>query len=343
MRNGNNAFICPSQRTLAVALGALLLLAPAARAQTQEVIWQLPGIGTAVAFSPDGQMVLAGNQLRRTADAQLIRTFNLRHGSEVNGAAFSPDGQYVAMGVQTYNGNLNFFRVSDGFRIAPAESHNNGTTTVKFSPDGQLLASGGRDGTVKLWHIPEMTLVNTFLGGPGYGARVFAVLFSADGQYLAVGGQGGLLILRVSDGTIVRTLADGSGTVQALALTSDGNTLAAGFFTTPYSVKLWRFSDGKLLRTINASNQPINAVAFQPDGQVIASGGGDDAFAGIVRFLRVSDGAQLGYFPQDPNNLNSYVRSIDYSPTGKLVAYARADFFVVVARNPLRIAPSPVR
>jgi WD40 repeat protein len=323
---------------LPLVLATLALPLTEARAQDRNVGWQLSGVGNAVTFSPDGQMVLAGNQLRRTTDAQLIRTFNLRHGSEVNAAAFSPNGQYAAIGVQASNLNLNFFRVSDGFRTVPTDAHNNGTTTTNFSPDGQLVATGGRDGTVKLWHVPDFTLVNTFLGGPGYGARVFSVLFSSDGQYLAVGGQGGVLILRVSNGETVRVLADSSDTAQSLALTLDGTTLAAGFFTTHqagvYSIKLWRFSDGVLLKTIAASDQPINSVAFQPDAKVIASGGGDDTFSGVVRFFRVKDSFRLGYFPQDPNNLSSYITSVAYSPNGQLIAYARADRFVVVTRNP---------
>lgn len=328
------------RRCLFILSLALATCPAGAWAQVKGVVWQLPGIGTAVTFSPDGQMVLAGNQLRRAADAQLIRTFDLRHasGSQVNTAAFSPDGQYAAIGVQTYVFNLDFFRVSDGFRVVPTEAHNNGTTTAKFSPDGQLVATGGRDGTVKLWHVPDFTLVNTFLGGPGYSARVFSVLFSTDGQYLAVGGQGGLIIIQTSDGKVVRTLADGSQTVRSLSLTPDGTTLAGGFFTAEqpgvYNVKLWRFSDGMLLNTLPASDQPINSVAFQPDAQVIAAGGGDNASAGVVRFFRVKDSFQLGSFPQDPNNLNSYVTSVAYSPDGKLISYARADSFVVVTHNP---------
>ena len=327
--------------TLLPALVALALLPAGARAQpapTRDPGWQLPGIGNAVSFSPDGEMVLAGNQLRRTTDAQVIRIFNLRHGGEVNATAFSPDGQYAAIAVQASDLNLNFFRVSDGFRTAPSDAHHNGTTTAKFSPDGQLVATGGRDGTVKLWHVPDFTLVNTFLGGPGYSARVFAVLFSVDGQYLAVGGQGGLVILQTADGKIVETLADASETVQSLSLTPDGTTLAAGFFTTHqpgiFNVKLWRFSDGALLKTIPASDQPINSVAFQPDARVIASGGGDNASSGVVRFFRVKDSFELGFFPQDPANGNSYVTSVAYSPHGELIAYARADSFVVVTHNP---------
>jgi WD40 repeat protein len=326
--------------TLSFAVVALLLPPGRARAQSQEVVWQLPSAGTAVTFSPDGGAVLAGNQLRATENGKLIRTFNLRHGSgsAVNAVAFSPDGQYCAIGVQASSLNLNFFRVSDGFRTAPTEAHSNGTTTAKFSPDGQFVVTGGRDGTVKLWHVPDFTLVNTFLGGPGYGARIFSALFSADGQYLAVGGQGGLIILQISTGKIVRRLVDVSETVESLSLTEDGSTLAGGFFTSQdgvvYNVKLWRFSDGALLKTIPASDQPINSVAFQPDAQIIASGGGDDVSAGVVRFFNVKDSSELGSFPQDPNNLSSYVKSVAYSPTGELIAYARADSFVVVARNP---------
>jgi WD40 repeat protein len=328
------------RRCLLVLSLALVAFPPGARAQIGGgVVWQLPGIGTAVTFSPDGQMVLAGNQLRRASDAQLIRTFELRHdGSQVNTAAFSPDGQYAAIGVQTFNLNLDFFRVSDGFRTVPTDAHNNGTTTAKFSPDGQFVATGGRDGTVKLWHVPDFTLVNTFLGGGGYSARIFALVFSTDGQYLAVGGQGGLVILQTSNGKIVRTLADGSETVQSLSLTPDGTTLAAGFFTTQqpsvFNVKLWRFSDGLLLKTIAASDQPINSVAFQPDAQVIAAGGGDNASSGVVRFFRVKDSFELGSFPQDPNNGSSYITSVAYSPNGQLIAYSRADSFVVVTHNP---------
>lgn len=326
--------------TLSFVVGVLLFSAGGARAQSQEVVWQLPSAGTAVTFSPDGQAVLGGNQLRAAANGQLIRTFNLRQGTggSVNAVAFSPDGQYCAIGVQAFNQNLNFFRVSDGFRTVPTNAHSNGTTTAQFSPDGQFVATGGRDGTAKLWHVPDFTLVNTFLGGPGYGARIFSVLFSTDGQYLAVGGQGGLIILQVSTGKVVQRLVQASETVQSLSLTADGSTLAGGFFTsqdgTVYNVKLWRFSDGALLKTIPASDQPINSVAFQPNAQVIASGGGDDASAGVVRFFRVKDSSQLGFFPQDPNNLSSYVKSVAYSPTGQFIAYARADSFVVVARNP---------
>jgi WD40 repeat protein len=327
-----NEFVSWKLIPLTIALVAIFIPIDA-RAQSQEVVWQQAGTGgNAVTFSSDGLLVLTGNQLRRASDGQLVQTFNNRR-SGIISVALSPDGQFAAIGTQTNLLNLNFFRIADGTRIVPTNAHNNGTTTVKFSPDSQFLASGGRDGTVKLWHVPDMTLMNTFLGGPGYNARVFAVVFSLDGQFLAVGGQAGAKIIRVSDGALVHQLTD-SGTVEALALSPDGQTLSGAFFTAPYAINFWRFSDGMTLKTIYANNQPLNALAYQPDGQVIASGGGDDSYSGIVRFFRVSDSTELGFFPQDPNNGSSYVTSIAYSPDGQLIAYARADQLTVVARNP---------
>ena len=138
-----------------------------------------------------------------------------------------------------------------------------------------------------------------------------------------------------------------AGRKRKPAVTIDGQTLAAGFFTADqnnlYPVKFWRFSDGALLNTFEASDQGILALAFQPDGRFIASGGGDDSNAGAVRFFRLSDSAQLGYFPQDPNNLFTYVTSVAYSPDGQLVAYARHDSLIVVARNQFssRQPPAP--
>jgi WD40 repeat protein len=328
---------------LVLGMGAALLLSLslAASVSAQSIVWKATA-GKAVAFSPDGQTLLAGTQLRRTSDGALLLNLRLPYnGSGPNAVALSPDGQFAAIGIQAYNQNLDLFRVVDGALVAGRISaHNNGTTSVDFSPDRLLLASGGRDGTAKLWHLPDMTLIRTLQAAPGYRPRVFAVAFSNDGRLLAVGGQAGVSLFRVADGVLIRKMSPVVSTTS-LAFSPDGQILAAGSNAvdqygdcTDCTVKLWRVADGVLLRTIRGGNDGITSVAFSPNQKQITAGSGDRVYSGVVRIWRVSDGVLLKRFNQDPNNPSSYVTSVAYSPDGLLLAYARADLLTVVARNP---------
>ena len=83
-----------------------------------EVVWQTDNGSKAVAFSTDGQLLLAGTRLFAAANGTLIRTFVLPYnGGGVTAVALSADGQYAAIGIQGFNQNLDFFRVSEAFLI----------------------------------------------------------------------------------------------------------------------------------------------------------------------------------------------------------------------------------
>ena len=64
--------------------------------------------------------------------------------------------------------------------------------SVAFSLDGQVLASGSRDNTVKLWEVSSGGLLQTL---EGHTESVDSVTFSPNGKLIASGGRDGTIRL----------------------------------------------------------------------------------------------------------------------------------------------------
>ena len=214
---------------------------------------------------------------------------------------YAPDGQVVAVGeffpvdnIKLLNpGDLSIIRTLPGHSLG---ANNGRTLSVRFSPDGQLLASGGGDDKVKIWRISDGVLLQTLTMNSSR-AEVFSVEFSPDGQYIAATNRDNsskVKIWRVSDGALVRTFENPyfySVPLHKVTWTRDGRYVVTNFTTG---------SDGSRIRFWDFQTQTLAVEYSQP-------------------FVS----------PYDANT----IRSVEFSADGRTFAFD-IDESVLLARNP---------
>ncbi|MBW3586756.1 MAG: AAA-like domain-containing protein, partial [Cyanobacteria bacterium 0813] len=100
--------------------------------------------------------------------------------------------------------------------------HSSSVLAVDASPDGQLIATGSSDRTVKLWQ-PDGTLLQTLQ----HTATVFALRFSPDSQRLVTSSTDGSIYLWSREGKLLKTFQGHSAAIWGIAVSPDGQRIAS--------------------------------------------------------------------------------------------------------------------
>ncbi|KAH7111684.1 vegetative incompatibility protein HET-E-1 [Dactylonectria estremocensis] len=190
------------------------------------------------------------------------------------------------------------------------EGHSGWVTSVAFSADGQRVASGSDDRTVKIWDAATGVCVQTLQGGSG----VRSVAFSADGQRVASGSWDNTVkIWDAGTGACVRTLEghgdsvfsiwdagtgayvqtlEHHGGVNSVAFSADSQRVASGSYDN--TIKIWDTNTGACVQKVEGHSGSVNSVAFSADSRWIASGSWDNTVkiwdAGTVACVRTLEG-----------------------------------------------------
>jgi hypothetical protein len=113
---------------------------------------------------------------------------------------------------------------TSGQELLTLKGHTDTVFGVAFNPDGQRLASGSGDYTVKVW---DATSGQELLTLKGHTGRVYSVAFSPDGRRLASVGGGNVKVWDVFSGQELLTLKENTHAVNSVAFSPDGRRLAS--------------------------------------------------------------------------------------------------------------------
>jgi hypothetical protein len=250
----------------------------------------------AVAFSPDGQTLLASGYTGAAWDRAFavyifdVRTQRLKGRlpnlpGPVNHIAYAPDGRSFAVALGNGRG-IRLFDATNGALLgSDDESVRERTSWVAFARDGRFASANG-DGEVRLYDPSGRRVARRI---PLQSATPYSVAFSADGRSLAVGyaDQPRVEVVSGIDLSPMTSLAGAAaerGGLGAVAWARDGRLLAAGSLRDTHSAVLMRSWVGGRGRPsdIAAARDTVFQIEPAEDGGVFLVGA-DPVLARIGR------------------------------------------------------------
>ncbi|WP_189880882.1 NB-ARC domain-containing protein [Streptomyces viridiviolaceus] len=161
--------------------------------------------------------------------------------------------------------------VPDPAFLRALAGHEDWVRSVVGAPDGNWLATGGDDRTVRIWERASGTCVAVLTGHNDW---VRSVAIAPDGGWLVSGSDDkSVRVWDWASGTCVAVLVGHSAAVTSVAIAPGGGWLVSG--SNDKSVRVWDRASGTCVAVLVGHSAAVTSVAIAPGGGWLVSGSND--------------------------------------------------------------------
>lgn len=235
------------------------------------------------------------------------------HGSEITRRfAMNRVGRMYAAAMQ--DRSIRLFMADDGKEMQKMQDEFL-CTSLAFSPNGDILASGSVERVVKLWDIRTSECLATM---EGHDYPVLSLAFSPDGNRLVSGsGDTSLIIWDVQNRSQLHQMKGHGFYVVTCDWDPNDNRIVSG--SVDANICEWDSNTGEMIKRHSEHRAAVHQVRFSPDGTKLASGSSDN-------YIIMWDSNETPMkIEQVLQGHSSEVRALTFSGDGKYLASGSSD------------------
>jgi WD40 repeat protein len=275
-----------------------------------------------LAFSPDGKWLATGGGSDDESQGQ-ASLWNASSGKST-GIVLAPNGHVRALSFSADSRRLLTVSAKGAILWDTATGKKLGSfgqaalETAGLSPDGQMVVTGGAEGSAQLWDTATGKVRHNL---QGHKQTVLVTAFSPDGRRVLTAGKDWTARLWNTANGQVEAVLKHRGIVLAAAFSPDGQKVATGgtvqagkeetgrYGESGGEARLWDAKSGKPLGPAMPHLGAVLSLAFSPSSQVLLTGARDSR----ARFFWVASGHLIG----NPLIHEGVVAGVAFAPDGK--------------------------